>query len=83
MKLCLLFGQHPIIVIGKYYSKNTCYTIYLYQCCYLIINVIRCGNVAAILELSETLQRDFTIFEAAPQENRGMPTKKHAADYFL
>lgn len=42
-----------------------------------------CGNVAAILELSETLQRDFTIFEAAPQENRGMPTKKHAADYFL
>lgn len=45
--------------------------------------MIRCGNVAAILELSETLQRDFTIFEAAPQENRGMPTKKHAADYFL
>lgn len=47
------------------------------------IHLIRCGNVAAILELSETLQRDFTIFEAAPQENRGMPTKKHAADYFL
>jgi len=47
------------------------------------IHYIRCGNVAAILELSETLQRDFTIFEAAPQENRGMPTKKHAADYFL
>lgn len=43
----------------------------------------RCGNVAAILELSETLQRDFTIFEAAPQENRGIPTKKHSADYFL
>jgi len=48
-----------------------------------MVNTIRCGNVAAILELSETLQRDFTIFEAAPQENRGMPTKKHAADYFL
>lgn len=27
----------------------------------------RCGNVAAILELDEHLQRDFTIFEAAPQ----------------
>ena len=28
---------------------------------------IRCGNVAAILELDEHLRRDFTIFEAAPQ----------------
>ena len=27
----------------------------------------RCGNVAAILELDEHLQREFTIFEAAPQ----------------
>jgi hypothetical protein len=25
----------------------------------------RCGNVAAILELDEHLQRDFTIFEAS------------------
>jgi len=80
MKLCLLFGQHQIIVIGKYYSKK--YILY-YLFIYLFIYIIRCGNVAAILELSETLQRDFTIFEAAPQENRGMPTKKHAADYFL
>lgn len=29
----------------------------------------RCGNVAAILELDEHLDRDFTIFEAAPQVN--------------
>ena len=27
----------------------------------------RCGNVAAILELDEHLQKSFTIFEAAPQ----------------
>lgn len=27
----------------------------------------RCGNVAAILELDESLTRSFTIFEAAPQ----------------
>lgn len=27
----------------------------------------RCGNVAAILELDENLNREFTIFEAAPQ----------------
>lgn len=42
-----------------------------------------CGNVAAILELSEHLQRDFTIFEAAPQESRGIPSKKPQPDYFL
>jgi hypothetical protein len=45
--------------------------------------VLRCGNVAAILELNEHLQRDFTIFEAAPQESRGIPSKKPQADYFL
>lgn len=27
----------------------------------------RCGNVAAILELDEQLNKEFTIFEAAPQ----------------
>ena len=43
----------------------------------------RCGNVAAILELDENLQREFTIFEAAPQESRGIPCKKPQADYFL
>jgi hypothetical protein len=45
--------------------------------------VPRCGNVAAILELNEHLQRDFTIFEAAPQESRGIPSKTPQADYFL
>ena len=43
----------------------------------------RCGNVAAILELDENLHREFTIFEAAPQETRGIPSKKPQADYFL
>jgi len=43
----------------------------------------RCGNVAAILELNENLQKNFTIFEAAPQESRGIPSKKPQADYFL
>ncbi|KAH9414614.1 Serine/threonine-protein phosphatase 4 catalytic subunit [Dermatophagoides pteronyssinus] len=43
----------------------------------------RCGNVAAILELDENLTRGFTIFEAAPQETRGVPSKKPQADYFL
>ena len=43
----------------------------------------RCGNVAAILELDEHLAKNFTIFEAAPQEARGVPCKKPQADYFL
>ncbi|KYN30730.1 Serine/threonine-protein phosphatase 4 catalytic subunit [Trachymyrmex septentrionalis] len=47
------------------------------------VSYVLCGNVAAILELNEHLQRDFTIFEAAPQESRGIPSKKPQADYFL
>lgn len=43
----------------------------------------RCGNVAAILELDEHLTKTFKIFDAAPQESRGVPAKKPAADYFL
>uniref|UniRef100_H3HDB5 Serine/threonine-protein phosphatase n=1 Tax=Phytophthora ramorum TaxID=164328 RepID=H3HDB5_PHYRM len=50
----------------------------------------RCGNVAAILELDENLEQRFkvrkseiVIFEAAPQDARGVPAKKPAPDYFL
>ena len=31
----------------------------------------RCGNVAAIMELDENLEKSFKVFEAAPQEARG------------
>jgi len=43
----------------------------------------RCGNVAAILELDENLNRRFKIFEAAPPETRGVPQKFPSPDYFL
>jgi len=43
----------------------------------------RCGNVASILELDEHLTQRFKVFEAAPQESRGVPSKKPAPDYFL
>ncbi|KAG9445325.1 hypothetical protein H6P81_016665 [Aristolochia fimbriata] len=43
----------------------------------------RCGNVAAILELDENLNKQFRVFEAAPHESRGVPSKKPAPDYFL
>eukprot|EP00850_Spirogloea_muscicola_P014068 SM000098S25148 [mRNA] locus=s98:486642:488942:- [translate_table: standard] len=43
----------------------------------------RCGNVAAILKLDENLEKKFEVFVAAPQESRGIPSKKPAPDYFL
>ncbi|KAF5949452.1 hypothetical protein HYC85_011445 [Camellia sinensis] len=44
----------------------------------------RCGNVAAILKLDENLDKEFRVFEAAPQESRGAPpVRKPAPDYFL
>jgi serine/threonine-protein phosphatase 4 catalytic subunit len=43
----------------------------------------RCGNVAAILELDENLDQHWKIFEAAPQENRSVPAKNTAPEYFL
>lgn len=43
----------------------------------------RCGNVAAILEFDENLNKSYKIFEAAPQETRGANTKKSVPEYFL
>jgi len=43
----------------------------------------RCGNVAAILELDENLNRSFKIFEAAPAEVRQAPSKAPQPAYFL
>ena len=43
----------------------------------------RCGNVAAILELDENLEKYYKIFEAAPTTERTAPVKKHIPDYFL
>ena len=43
----------------------------------------RCGNVAAILELDEHLERSFKIYDAAPQDQRGAPAKKVSVDYCL
>ena len=42
-----------------------------------------CGNVAAILELDESLTENYKVFEAAPQETRGIPAKRATPDYFL
>ena len=75
----MICRAHQLVMEGyKWHFNETVLTVWSApNYCY------RCGNVAAILELDEHLQRDFTIFEAAPQESRGIPCKKPQADYFL
>ena len=46
----------------------------------------RCGNVAAILELDENLNKAYKIFEASPNQingSSGVANKKILPDYFL
>lgn len=65
--LCLLEINR---VINSYIFLKVCTVWSAPNYCY------RCGNVAAILELDEMQGKEFTIFEAAPQETRGGPAKK-------
>ncbi|XP_010571139.1 PREDICTED: fructose-bisphosphate aldolase A-like [Haliaeetus leucocephalus] len=75
----MICRAHQLVMEGyKWHFNETVLTVWSApNYCY------RCGNVAAILELDEHLQKEFIIFEAAPQETRGIPSKKPVADYFL
>eukprot|EP01113_Clastostelium_recurvatum_P022452 TRINITY_DN2680_c0_g1_i1.p1 TRINITY_DN2680_c0_g1~~TRINITY_DN2680_c0_g1_i1.p1 ORF type:complete len:306 (-),score=70.89 TRINITY_DN2680_c0_g1_i1:106-1023(-) len=75
----MIARAHQLVMEGyKYMFNETLVTVWSApNYCY------RCGNVAAILELDEHLNRNFKIFEAAPQESRGVPAKRAAPDYFL
>jgi len=75
----LIARAHQLVMEGyKYMFDKTLATVWSApNYCY------RCGNVAAILELDESRNANFKIFEAAPQEARGIPAKKPAPDYFL
>ncbi|XP_063234466.1 serine/threonine-protein phosphatase 4 catalytic subunit-like isoform X1 [Bacillus rossius redtenbacheri] len=71
---------HQLVMEGyKWHFTETLLTVWSApNYCY------RCGNVAAILELSENLHPEFIIFEAAPNDNRGsQPFRKQQPDYFL
>lgn len=43
----------------------------------------RCGNVAAILEVDENLEKNFKRFNAAPEDFKEPPLKKPLPEYFL
>ena len=75
----LICRAHQLVMEGyKWHFAETVLTVWSApNYCY------RCGNVAAILELDEALNKHFTIFDAAPQDQRGAPAKKPIADYFL
>jgi serine/threonine-protein phosphatase 4 catalytic subunit len=78
-KLDLICRAHQLVMEGyKYMFNKKLVTVWSApNYCY------RCGNVAAILELDDHRVPKFKIFEAAPQEARGIPAKKPAPDYFL
>jgi len=78
-KLDLICRAHQLVMEGyKLMFKDTLVTVWSApNYCY------RCGNVAAILELDEHLNKNFKIFEAAPQDARGIPAKQPPPDYFL
>lgn len=77
--LDLICRAHQLVMEGyKYMFEKKLVTVWSApNYCY------RCANVAAILELDEHRNPNFQIFQAAPREERGIPAKNPAPDYFL
>jgi serine/threonine-protein phosphatase 4 catalytic subunit len=81
-KIDLVARAHQLVMEGyKHMFNNGLVTVWSApNYCY------RCGNVAAILEFDEYMNKTFKVFEAAPQESRGGSSsnnKKPMPDYFL
>jgi serine/threonine-protein phosphatase 4 catalytic subunit len=79
-KIELVARAHQLVMEGyKYMFQDSLVTVWSApNYCY------RCGNVAAILELDENLNKNYKVFSAAPQEARGQPARgKAQPEYFL
>jgi len=83
-KIKLITRAHQLVMEGyKHMFNESLVTVWSApNYCY------RCGNVAAILELDENLNKNFKVFDSAPQEQRSSATattivKKPQPDYFL
>jgi len=78
-RLTCIARAHQLVMEGyKYMFGEALVTVWSApNYCY------RCGNVAAILEVSSNMKRTFKIFEAAPGDIRGVPAKRPQLSYFL
>jgi serine/threonine-protein phosphatase 4 catalytic subunit len=78
-KLELICRSHQLVMEGyKSMFNDAIVTVWSApNYCY------RCGNVASILELDEHLNKNFKIFEAAPEEARAQPARKVTPEYFI
>eukprot|EP00756_Hemistasia_phaeocysticola_P024690 Hpha_TRINITY_DN15962_c0_g1::TRINITY_DN15962_c0_g1_i6::g.74560::m.74560/K15423/PPP4C; serine/threonine-protein phosphatase 4 catalytic subunit len=61
-------SQFDDLIVTVWSAPNYCY---------------RCGNVASILEIDEKLNRDYKVFDAAPQEVRGPKAHIKPPEYFI
>ena len=79
--LSLIARAHQLVNEGYKYHFNDKDVVTVWSApnyCY------RCGNVASIMNLDETLEPQFTIFSAVPDERRAVPPGRGGrTEYFL
>ena len=78
----LICRAHQLVMEGfKWHFNKSVLTVWSApNYCY------RCGNLAAIVEFDECLEKEFTTFDAAPKKFRGKRkrlSRKPRPEYFL